>query len=117
MSSFISSDSESAGASSAEASEDATAGMEIALLGTQIRPFVFFNGQGELMGHVWSGTASTRTPAFQALSLLHDHRELLPLQTGFIADITLLGGMSFELAGEVQLSLWNRNAHSLVEKK
>ncbi|XP_034249467.1 microsomal triglyceride transfer protein large subunit isoform X2 [Thrips palmi] len=116
LSSFISSDSEGAGASSAEVTEDATAGMEIALLGTQIRPFVFFNGQGELMGHVWSGTASTRTPAFQALALLHDHRELLPLQTGFIADITLLGGMSFELAGEVQLSLWSRNAHSTVEK-
>ncbi|KAJ1529162.1 hypothetical protein ONE63_005970 [Megalurothrips usitatus] len=116
LSSFVSSDSESAGGSSTEANEDATAGMEISLLGTQIRPFVFFNGQGELMGHVWSGTASTRTPAFQSLSLLHDHKELLPLQTGFIADITLLGGMSFELAGEVQLSLWNRNAHSLVEK-
>lgn len=116
LSSFVSSDSESAGGSSSEASEDATAGMEISLLGAQIRPFVFFTGQGELMGHVWSGTASTRTPAFQALSLLHDHRELLPLQTGFIADITLLGGMSFELAGEVQISLWNRNAHSLVEK-
>lgn len=111
LSSFISSDSESDG------TEEETAGMEIALLGTQIRPFVFFNGKGELMGHVWSGTASSRTPAFQALSLLHDHRELLPLQTGFIADITLLGGMSFELAGEVQLSLWNRNAHSIVEKK
>ncbi|KAH1026147.1 hypothetical protein HUJ05_010709 [Dendroctonus ponderosae] len=46
--------------------ETATAGMELTVLGTQIRPFVFFEGQGELMGHVWSGTASELTPAFQA---------------------------------------------------
>lgn len=45
--------------------EPATAGMEITLLGTQVRPFVFFSGQGELMGHVWSGTASQSTTAFQ----------------------------------------------------
>lgn len=49
-----------------EESEDSvTAGMELTVLGSQIRPFVFFNGQGELMGHVWSGTASEKTPAFQ----------------------------------------------------
>jgi microsomal triglyceride transfer protein large subunit len=39
--------------------------MEITALGVQIRPFVFFSGQGELMGHVWSGTGSEKTPAFQ----------------------------------------------------
>lgn len=39
--------------------------MELTVLGTQIRPFVFFEGQGELMGHVWSGTASEKTSAFQ----------------------------------------------------
>lgn len=45
--------------------EDATAGMEITLSGVQLRPVVFFTGQGELMGHVWSGTASERTSALQ----------------------------------------------------
>lgn len=45
--------------------ETATAGMELTVLGTQVRPFTFFNGQGELMGHVWSGTASERTTAYQ----------------------------------------------------
>lgn len=57
---FLSSDSED------DTSDAAiTAGMELTVLGTQIRPFVFFNGQGELMGHVWSGTASERTSAYQ----------------------------------------------------
>lgn len=46
----------------------ATAGMELAVQGTNMRPLIFFNGQGELMGHVWSGTASNPTPAYQVKS-------------------------------------------------
>lgn len=63
LSSFISSDEEPA--EPEEAEESATAGMEITVLGVQVRPFVFFSGQGELMGHMWSGTGSEKTPAFQ----------------------------------------------------
>lgn len=62
LGSFMSSDEETP---QEEAEEAATAGMELNVLGVQIRPFVFFSGQGELMGHVWSGTGSERTPAFQ----------------------------------------------------
>lgn len=48
-----------------EEPEEPNAGIEITLMDTQLRPFVFFTGQGELMGHVWSGTASERTTALQ----------------------------------------------------
>ncbi|XP_075214236.1 microsomal triacylglycerol transfer protein isoform X2 [Lycorma delicatula] len=113
LSSFMSSDEE---IPPEDADEVATAGMELNVLGVQIRPFVFFSGQGELMSHVWSGTGSERTPAFQALSPLQDHQQYIPLESGFIADLTLLGGVSFDLSGQIQLSLWNRNAQSLVEK-
>lgn len=99
----------------AEADEVATAGMEIDLLGVGIRPFVFFTGQGELMSHVWSGTASERTPAFQALASLYSHNEYVPLASGFVAEIDIQGAVSFDLAGQIQLSLWSRNAQSLVE--
>lgn len=95
--------------------EVATAGMEIAFLGVGVRPFVFFSGQGELMGHVWSGTASTRTPAFQTLAALHHHKELVAMSSGFIAEIDAEGAASFDLAGHVQLSLWSRNAQSMVD--
>lgn len=49
--------------------EIATAGMELSVLGTHLRPFTFFSGQGELMSHVWSGTASERTTAYQVIFL------------------------------------------------
>ncbi len=45
--------------------EDPTAGMDVTLAGVQLRPIIFFSGQSELMGHVWSGTASERTTALQ----------------------------------------------------
>lgn len=90
--------------------------MELAVLGTFIRPFTFFSSQGELMGHVFSGTASERTTAFQALALLHDHHEYLRLGNGFVAEFNVKGAASFDLAGNIEISLWNRNAKSLVEK-
>lgn len=118
LSSYLSSDENKVDSSEDDKEEDpATAGMELTVMGVQIRPFVFFTGQGQLMGHVWSGTASERTPAFQVLTLLHDHTQYIPLETGFIAEISLHGGLSFDLAGQVTMSLWNRNAQSLVEKK
>ncbi|XP_074097832.1 microsomal triacylglycerol transfer protein isoform X2 [Cotesia typhae] len=109
LSSFISSSDES------EEYELATAGMELGFLGVGIRPFVFFTGQSELMGHVWSGTASDRTPAFQAIANLHRHREMAALASGFVAEIEIEGAVSFDLAGQIQLSLWSRTAQSLVE--
>lgn len=43
----------------------ATAGLELNILGVHIRPFVLFSSQGQLMGHVWAGTGSDRTPIIQ----------------------------------------------------
>lgn len=110
LSSFLSSDSDS------DPNEVATAGMELTVLGTQLRPFTFFSGQGELMGHVWSGTGSERTTAYQALLLPQEHLQYIRLSPGFIAELDFKGAASFDLAGKIEISLWNRNAESLVEK-
>lgn len=95
--------------------EEANAGIEIAVLNTQLRPYVFFTGQGELMGHVWSGTGSERTTALQGTLLLQDHLQVVPLQNGLNAELLLNGALSYDMAGQIQISLWNRDAHSLVE--
>ncbi|KAG4073104.1 hypothetical protein HA402_009523 [Bradysia odoriphaga] len=99
-----------------DANESTTAGMEIKVQGAYFRPLEFFNGQGELMGHVWSGTASEPTPAYTATSLLHDHEEILRLQNGASLRVNVLGALSIDLNGQVQLSLWNKNAHCQVDK-
>lgn len=113
LGSFVSTSSEDV----SQDDEPATAGMELDFMGVGIRPFVFFSGQGELMGHVWSGTASERTPAFQALAAIHSYSEYIPLASGIIAEVDVQGAVSFDLAGQIQLSLWSRNAQSLVNLK
>ncbi|KAL3273196.1 hypothetical protein HHI36_014651 [Cryptolaemus montrouzieri] len=113
LTSFLSSDNEEID----EEPEQASAGMELTVLGTQFRPFVFFNGQGELMGHVWTGTASEKTTAYQALIMLQDHLEYLRLGSGFIVELDLKGAVSFDLGGKVEISIWGRTAESLVEKR
>ncbi|ODM98802.1 Microsomal triglyceride transfer protein large subunit [Orchesella cincta] len=97
--------------------EDATAGMELSLMGVQQRPIVFFVGNSELMGLVWSGAGSERTTALQGNVLLQDEKRTIPLFNGLLAEVTIQGGLSFDLAGQIQISLWHRTANSLVENK
>ncbi|XP_058815098.1 microsomal triacylglycerol transfer protein [Topomyia yanbarensis] len=112
LSSFVSSgDSEDN-----EDDSDSIAGMELAVQGSVLRPLVFFDGKGELMGHVWSGTASEPTPAYQATTLLQDNEEIFPLQNGGIVKLSTMGAISIDLNGQVTMSLWGRNAHSKVEQ-
>ncbi|XP_055683479.1 microsomal triacylglycerol transfer protein [Lutzomyia longipalpis] len=97
-----------------EEATETTAGMELIVQGNYLRPLEFFRGQGELMGHVWSGTASELTPAYQATTLLHDHNDAIWLQNGLSVTIDLLGAMSINLNGQVTISIWYRSAKSRV---
>ncbi|XP_017491350.1 PREDICTED: uncharacterized protein LOC108379504 [Rhagoletis zephyria] len=94
----------------------ATAGMEISVQGVHLRPLVFFTGQGELMGHVWSGTASESTPAYQATILAEDHEHYIILSSGATVYMRVVGTRSIDLNGKVELSLWNRNANTEINQ-
>ncbi|XP_055640598.1 microsomal triacylglycerol transfer protein isoform X2 [Toxorhynchites rutilus septentrionalis] len=99
-----------------EDDSDSIAGMELTVQSSVLRPLVFFDGKGELMGHVWSGTASEPTPAYQATTLLQDNEERFPLQNGAAVKLSTIGAISIDLNGQVTMSLWGRNAHSKVEQ-
>ncbi|CAO1303615.1 unnamed protein product [Diamesa serratosioi] len=92
----------------------ATAGMDLAIQGAQMRRLTFFKGQGELMGHVWSGTASDSTPAYQGSTILQDHKQIVVLNNGAVMDFSAIGSLSVDLNGKIDISLWNRNANSEV---
>lgn len=115
LSSFISSSDEQ----EFDPDEDttATAGMELAIQGVQMRPLTFFSGQGELMGHVWSGTASEATPAYQGVTLTQDHKQMLSLNNGALLDFSALGAFSVDLNGKIEISLWYKNANSEIVQK
>lgn len=69
LSSFASNNGEEESANE-EDNEDATAGMELSLMGVQQRPIVFFVGKGDLMGLVWSGAGSERTTALLVSNII-----------------------------------------------
>ncbi|XP_030382921.1 microsomal triglyceride transfer protein large subunit [Scaptodrosophila lebanonensis] len=96
--------------------ETVTAGMEISVQGAQLRPLIFFNGQAELMGHVWGGSASDSTPAYQATTLVQDHEQYIILASGASLHWRLLGARSVDLNGKVGFSLWNRNAQTEIQQ-
>lgn len=115
LSSFISSSEEE----EVDPNEDstATAGMELAIQGVQMRPLTFFKGQGELMGHVWSGTGSEPTAAYKGVTLLQDHKQVISLNNGALLDFSSLGAISVDLSGKIVISLWYKNANSEVVQK
>lgn len=117
LQSFVSSESEQNEAADEPQDDVANAGMEITVQGSYLRPLEFFRGQGELMGHVWSGTASDPTPAYVANGLLHDHREVRQLHNGASIVVDVKSALSIDLHGAIQMSLWNRNAQIQVNKK
>lgn len=116
LSSFISSSDENV---EVDPDEDttATAGMELAIQNVQMRPLTFFKGQGELMGHVWSGTASEPTSAYKGVTLLQDHKQIVSLNNGALLDFLSLGAISVDLNGKIEISLWYKNANSEVVQK
>lgn len=94
-----------------------TAGMEISVNGVVHRPLIFFTGKAELMSHIWSGTVSESTPAFQGTILGHDHEHYLILASGATAHFVVIGTKSIDLNGKAGFSLWNRNANTEIKQK
>ncbi|XP_065355823.1 microsomal triacylglycerol transfer protein [Calliphora vicina] len=117
LTSFVG-DSDEGGNDDNEVADDspATAGMEIAVQGVLLRPLIFFTGQSELMGHVWSGTASDPTPAFQATTLAQDHEHYIILSSGATVYTRVIGSKSVDLNGKVDFSIWNRNANTEIQQ-
>ncbi|KAH8271860.1 hypothetical protein KR044_008382, partial [Drosophila immigrans] len=99
-----------------QSEETVTAGMEISVQGAQLRPLVFFTGQTELMGHVWGGSASDSTPAYQATTVAQDHEHYIVLASGATLHWRILGARSVDLNGKVGFSLWNRNAQTEIQQ-
>lgn len=108
---------DSSTSSNSNSDESTLAGMSLKILGTQLRPYVFFDGKGELMKHLWAGTASSPTTALRGNFIISDYEEGLPLINGFILDQKLRGVLSLDLSGSIEVSLWSRTADVLVETK
>lgn len=46
-----------------------------------------------------------------------EHLEYVPLSNGITAELNLRGMLSMDISGQIEMSLWNKNAQSVIEKK
>lgn len=46
-----------------------------------------------------------------------EHLEYVPLSNGITAELNLEGMLSLDIAGQIEMSLWNKNAQSVIEQK
>nr|UEK51598.1 MTTP-like protein 3 [Parasacculina yatsui] len=105
--------------SAPDSGDDVTAfaRLELQLLGRQLRPLQLFSSKMELMGHIWAGVGSEKTSAVRGDILLNDQQLTLVLQNGLSARVSTIGVATLDFAGMVEVSLWNRNAHALIETR
>ncbi|UYV77681.1 MTTP [Cordylochernes scorpioides] len=89
--------------------------MQLSVLGESLRPYLLFSGSGELMSLVWSGAGSEPTTALKGNYLLSDYSGTIALSSGQVLQLDLKSAMSLHLSGQVEISIWNRNAHAIVK--
>eukprot|EP00057_Strongylocentrotus_purpuratus_P015589 XP_011670063.1 PREDICTED: microsomal triglyceride transfer protein large subunit isoform X2 [Strongylocentrotus purpuratus] len=97
---------------------EATAGIAVQLLGVTLRPIVFFSGSGDLMSMAWSlGSSSSDDSGYSAVAgliLLQDHAQSISLQSGLEVEANLQGGLSIDVGGALDFSLWHRTSTTTV---
>jgi len=54
---------------------------------------------------------------FQTNLLVQDYQDVLYLSNGLIAEVNTLGVLSLDLSGSLTVSLWNKNAESLIRNR
>ncbi|XP_070544381.1 microsomal triglyceride transfer protein large subunit-like [Ptychodera flava] len=93
---------------------EVASGIGISIMDVRMRPFYFFSGYSEMMSMMWSASADNIITAMAGNVLLHDKSQRLLLQSGINIDSQLRGGLSLDLSGSVEISLWDRTSISLV---
>ncbi|XP_012593860.3 microsomal triglyceride transfer protein large subunit [Microcebus murinus] len=92
------------------------AGMSAILFDVQLRPVTFFNGYSDLMSKMLS-VSGDPISVVKGLILLIDHSQELQLQSGMKANIEVQGGLSIDIAGAMEFSLWYRESKTRVKNR
>ncbi|XP_048365698.1 microsomal triglyceride transfer protein large subunit [Sphaerodactylus townsendi] len=92
------------------------AGMSAILFDVQLRPVTFFHGYGDLMSKMFS-VSSEPMNVVKGLILLMDHSQSIQLQSGLPCSIEFQGGLSIDISGALEFSLWYRESKSTVNTR
>jgi len=100
-----------------EDDKEANAAIELTLLSLPLRPVTLFSSLGDLMEIYWSGAAQEKMTALQGTVLLQDDSSNFLLSNGIQVGLDMMGGLSFDLSGKADISIWSRTGNTLVENK
>ncbi|XP_062430917.1 microsomal triglyceride transfer protein large subunit [Rhea pennata] len=95
---------------------DSFAGMSAILFDVQLRPVTFFQGYGDLMSKMLSATGAPIN-VVKGLILLTDYSQVLQLQSGLRASVEFQGGLSIDISGGMEFSLWYRESKTNVKNR
>lgn len=91
---------------------EVSGGLALSVGGVRGRSVTLFTGQGELLGHVWAGTASEPTPVLRAARTVGASGVVLPLLDGAALRLERDSLQLLALDAAAQVSLWSRSARS-----
>ncbi|KAJ0033101.1 hypothetical protein NQD34_000208 [Periophthalmus magnuspinnatus] len=92
------------------------AGMSALLFDVQLRPVNFFKGYSDLMSKMFSMSGDPLS-VVKGLLLLTDHSEVIQLQSGLKASAEFQGGLSIDISGGMEVSLWYRESKTSVNNR
>ncbi|NXA54428.1 MTP protein, partial [Nothocercus julius] len=95
---------------------DSFAGMSAILFDVQLRPVAFFQGYGDLMSKMLSATGDPIN-VVKGLILLTDYSQVIQLQSGLRASAEFQGGLSIDISGGMEFSLWYRESKTNVKNR
>uniref|UniRef100_A0A8C6T0R5 Microsomal triglyceride transfer protein n=1 Tax=Neogobius melanostomus TaxID=47308 RepID=A0A8C6T0R5_9GOBI len=91
-------------------------GMSALLFDVQLRPVNFFKGYSDLMSKMFSLSGDPLN-VVKGLILLTDHSEVIQLQSGLKASAEFQGGLSIDISGGMEVSLWYRESKTSVNNR
>lgn len=94
--------------------KEATASIHLSVLGQKLKIYELFKGYKQLLSLIWS-LPSKKTSFFSINFLINDQNEYVMLQNGMIVRVEALGGLSFDLSGSSEVSLWSKYAKTQLK--
>ncbi|XP_014353094.1 microsomal triglyceride transfer protein large subunit [Latimeria chalumnae] len=92
------------------------AGMSAILFDVQLRPVTFFQGYSDLMAKMFMASGEPIN-VVKGLILLVDHSQVIQLQSGLKASVEFQGGLSIDISGGMDFSLWYRESKTTVKNR
>nr|XP_056706259.1 microsomal triglyceride transfer protein-like [Euleptes europaea] len=99
-----------------EEEQEITAGLSSVLLDVQLRPVTFFQGYTDLMSKVLLSGAEPTT-VIKGNMLLMDHQQVIPLQSGLQAVLTVQGGLGLDISSNIDANLWEQELKTSIKAR